>query len=368
MILKALKHLVTLLLVLLACATAYTAWSVRIPPSEAGVQSLAWFLFPYMWLALLGAGVISFAFRGWFQFLCCAAACAATWGSASQVIDIPSGRGDAGGSKAYRLLTYNIHYMNYSGEMSASHVRDSICSFLTNSGADVICLQEAPPLAMWGKQMTNDGAWAELTRAYPHIIGTNTGGQIILSKLEVHAADDVTDALRETERKGAIMAADIVCGGDTVRILNCHLASIALSDKQIEAVNSGAEMDEERVSALHKAHDKLTKAFKTREKEAETLTRALAASARETIVCGDFNDTPISYTYHTLTCGERPMNDARRPRRVGLARTYRGQLPPLRIDYVLTSRGIKTCDYAEHDLPTSDHKAVSISFAPAPLK
>ena len=45
-----------------------------------------------------------------------------------------------------------------------------------------------------------------------------------------------------------------------------------------------------------------------------------------------------------------------------MARTYRGNLPPLRIDYVIKSGQIETWGYEEHDWAWSDHKAVSVYF------
>ena len=52
------------------------------------------------------------------------------------------------------------------------------------------------------------------------------------------------------------------------------------------------------------------------------------------IVCGDFNDTPISYTYRTMS---RDLNDAFRKVGRGYSHTYRGFFNMLRIDYVLCS-------------------------------
>ncbi len=363
MILKALKHIVTLLLVLLACATLYSAWSVRMPPSELGAQCLCWFAFPYMWLALLASAIITFAFRSWFQFLCCVAACAASWGSAGRVIDIPhGGDGELPEGGSFKLLTYNIHYMNYASEMTAGHVRDSICGFLLSSDADIICLQEAPPLSamVWWPQAGQP--IKRLLETYPHIVssGKDGGGQAILSKKPLRKAE--LDGMGKGYER-SIIAADIYAGDDTVRIVNCHLASLALSGEQIDAVSSDRTMDENRLTTLRKAYDKMSIAFAAREKEAEKIAESLPLTHNETIVCGDFNDTPISYTYRTITCGRKPLTDARNPRRVGLARTYRGNLPPLRIDYILASGGLTTAEYAEHDMPMSDHKALSASFA-----
>lgn len=360
MLLKALKNIVTLAIVLLSLATAFAAWSVRIEPTDAGKACLMWFAFPYLWLLTACTGVVCFAFKGWFQFFCCLASTAATWGSARLVIDIPSG-GEEG--EGVRVLTYNVHYMSYASEIGQAYARDSICRFLLNADADIICLQEAPPVEAISSPRFADGLGEELMRKYPF---RQTGsdirrGQLTLSKHRMEEAAGTRPEFDTAQRRGAIMASDIFIGDDTVRVINCHLASLALSDKEIEAVSSEKDTDGDRVERLHQTYGKMSRAFAERQIEAGILKKVIGATSSRAIVCGDFNDTPISYTYHTLTSAPLCLKDSRRPKGIGLAKTYRGALPPLRIDYILTSDGMKTSGYAEHDLPTSDHKAVSVS-------
>jgi endonuclease/exonuclease/phosphatase family metal-dependent hydrolase len=51
-------------------------------------------------------------------------------------------------------------------------------------------------------------------------------------------------------------------------------------------------------------------------------------------VCGDFNDTPNSYTYHQIA---KNLNDAFQEAGSGIGTTYIGAIPFLRIDYILYS-------------------------------
>lgn len=50
------------------------------------------------------------------------------------------------------------------------------------------------------------------------------------------------------------------------------------------------------------------------------------------VLCGDFNDTPISYTYHIIR--STGLHDAFIEKGKGIGETYCGNLPFLRIDYV----------------------------------
>lgn len=363
MLLKALKNIATLAIVLLALTTMFAAWSARMSPTEAGKLCLVWFAFPYMWLAVVAAGVVCFAFKGWFQFFCCLVAAGTTWGSARQVVDIPlSGDDEEGGIK---ILTYNVHYMSYSSEMSLTHTRDSICSFLLDADADIVCLQEAPRIEVLSSPQFAGGLGERLLAKYPfRLTGSDTRrGQLILSKHKMEEAAGTRAKFDMAQRQGAIVAADIFVGDDTVRVVNCHLASLALSDREIEAVSSERDDDGDREARLKQTYRKMMTAFAERQLETSILKKVIGSTSTGIIVCGDFNDTPISHTYHTLTSDPRPLADSRHPRRVGLAKTYRGALPPLRIDYIMMSEGMKAHGYAEHDLPTSDHKAVSASIA-----
>lgn len=362
-LLKGLKHLATLGVVLLVLATAFAAWSVRIPPAEMGKGCLVWFAFPYLWLLTVAVGVVCFAFKGWFQFFCCLVAAVATWGSARLVVDVPSSDSEAEPCRL-KVVTYNVHYMSHAKEMTLDHVRDSLFSFLLNSDADVICLQEAPRMEHLETKDAPQDPGVRLLKKYPYRVnGTDRNlGQMTLSRHKMTEVPGSTATFNRAQRKGAIVATDIFIGADTFRIVNCHLASLALTDSEIEAVNSKRDVSDERKSRLHQTYAKMKKAFDERQEEVEILKAFLGQTKTPVIVCGDFNDTPISYTYHTLTSGAHALRDARTPRGLGLAKTYRGALPPLRIDYILTSEGIRTSGYEVYDLPVSDHRGVGVRF------
>ena len=60
------------------------------------------------------------------------------------------------------------------------------------------------------------------------------------------------------------------------------------------------------------------------------------------MVCGDFNDTPVSYTYRRVS---RKLQDAFREAGRGYSHTYRGFFDMLRIDYVLYDKHFKALGY-----------------------
>ncbi len=75
------------------------------------------------------------------------------------------------------------------------------------------------------------------------------------------------------------------------------------------------------------------------------------------IVCGDFNDTPMSYVYRTMAKG---LNDAFSRSGSGYSHTFRGFFNTLRIDYVLCSDSFEPISYEVPAVDYSDHLPVVV--------
>ena len=75
------------------------------------------------------------------------------------------------------------------------------------------------------------------------------------------------------------------------------------------------------------------------------------------IVCGDFNDTPVSYAHH-LFCSR--MTDAYRATANGVGRTFNRNAMYVRIDHIFCSEEWKpfACTI-DRSIETSDHYPVS---------
>jgi endonuclease/exonuclease/phosphatase family metal-dependent hydrolase len=80
-------------------------------------------------------------------------------------------------------------------------------------------------------------------------------------------------------------------------------------------------------------------------------------------VAGDFNDTPNSYAYRTLSQG---MQDAFWKSGRGLGSTFNGPIPGLRIDHMLVDLYIKVERFEVVEEDISDHFPV-MSWVGIPL-
>jgi endonuclease/exonuclease/phosphatase (EEP) superfamily protein YafD len=77
------------------------------------------------------------------------------------------------------------------------------------------------------------------------------------------------------------------------------------------------------------------------------------------ILCGDFNDTPTSFTYKQLSEG---LNDSFANAGLGIGQTYNGKFPALRIDYILYSPELEIVNFKTSEVSLSDHYPIISAF------
>ena len=77
------------------------------------------------------------------------------------------------------------------------------------------------------------------------------------------------------------------------------------------------------------------------------------------IVCGDFNDVPVSYTYHTVSGN---LQDAFVEAGRGFSPTFSNKFSIFRIDYALLDPAFKVNSYRVVHKELSDHYPVVVTF------
>lgn len=119
------------------------------------------------------------------------------------------------------------------------------------------------------------------------------------------------------------MWADIQIGATLIRIINCHLQTTnfngkrrSLNDLSLQNTNI-----QQTVGILTDITQELTKNFKIRATQANIIRQVIDTTQIPIILCGDFNDTPFSYTYHTI---KGDMDDSFKTQGNGYAYTFRG--------------------------------------------
>jgi endonuclease/exonuclease/phosphatase family metal-dependent hydrolase len=101
---------------------------------------------------------------------------------------------------------------------------------------------------------------------------------------------------------------------------------------------------------------KFKKAFQMRAGQVREISKYIDESPYNVIVCGDFNDTPVSFAYQYL---KGNLTDAFVNSGEGVGRTYIGKLPSFRIDNIFYGDNFESYNFKTYDFRMSDHLPIS---------
>jgi endonuclease/exonuclease/phosphatase family metal-dependent hydrolase len=147
--------------------------------------------------------------------------------------------------------------------------------------------------------------------------------------------------------------ADVKIGKKTLRVYNLHLESNRFIGKNYEFINKKEfKADEQELNEIKDISFRLRYAFIRRAKQAQIIRAHIDKSPHPTIVCGDFNDTPQSFTYKTLS---DDFSDCFKDKGFGISTTYAGDFPSFRIDYILHDEHTICSEYQRIKKHYSDH-------------
>ena len=79
------------------------------------------------------------------------------------------------------------------------------------------------------------------------------------------------------------------------------------------------------------------------------------------ILCGDFNEPPLSYNYRQLQ--KAGFVDTFTKVGRGIKPTYAGKLPLLRIDYIWANKGVVPLNFKRCRFKASDHYPILLDFS-----
>jgi endonuclease/exonuclease/phosphatase family metal-dependent hydrolase len=156
-------------------------------------------------------------------------------------------------------------------------------------------------------------------------------------------------------RSESLIYADIVKGDDTLRIINMHLESYRFNEKDYSDIQKIKSQEDTGLKATKSIVQKMREAYIRRSQQADIVGNFIRQSPYPVIVCGDFNDTPASYTYFTIK-GE--LQDAFLQKGWGIGRTFTGLAPTLRIDYIFVNNHFKVNSFRKIISDLSDHYPV----------
>ena len=229
------------------------------------------------------------------------------------------------------VVTYNTQNFGIDDNKDKS-VTNPLLNYTINLDADIILFQEAKPDMM--EKVSKD---REIMSRYPYITkSSGPNGEACMSKYPIVHVDNI---LFEGTGNSCQYIRALV-GKDTLAVYNCHLQSNQLGRSEISEYQSFImhPTDSTHYGTSKKVLKKLLESTSQRATQARTIAeRARTETAEYVIVCGDFNDTPLSYAHSVFN---RFMYDAYAKSGVGMGITYHEHKLYYRIDHILCSRNI----------------------------
>lgn len=253
-----------------------------------------------------------------------------------------------------KVLTYNV--MGFAYKNHSVDDPNSIVEYIADSNADIVCIQEYS-VSKSGNNLTAKKLKQAL-KMYPYrsVIGLNsnkyqTSGIAVFSKFPILHSHRID--YKSTFNGSSIHELDV--RGKTVTLVNNHLESFKLTmedrSKYSQAIRN---LDSEALGDLKGTlKQKLGTAFLIRAKQAEKVAEEIKETKSEYIlVCGDFNDTPISYAHRTI---QGSLIDAFAESGRGLGVSYNQNKFWFRIDHIMHSSNIKSYRCTVDKVNYSDH-------------
>lgn len=274
-----------------------------------------------------------------------------------------------------KIESYNVGmFSSARGGITREECRKEIGKHIANELPDILCLQE-----FFAESYTQaDTIYSQYPYRHYHLFKALNGklfGNIILSRFPIVESGRLSF-------KGSTnlsIFADIEHYGRTLRIYNNHLESYnvsftALAQKAARALQGETTEEggstpefygsnilnettrEELTRDIVETHEKMKDTFIKRSQQVGKIMDDINRSSKLTIICGDFNDTPMSYTYHTLA---KHRKDTFKEAGKGFGASFVPVWPLLRIDYLIVPQEAECLTHTVHKISFSDHYPVS---------
>lgn len=233
--------------------------------------------------------------------------------------DVPPG--------SIKVMSYNVH--NFAIDNAPEGHDNPILEYIINSDADIVCLQEA---------VITDNLRDAVKDVYNYVdsVRSKNGGDclVLLSKYPIKSSERI-----EYESKNNVSAAfRVVVDEEIVTVINNHFetSGLSLADRAgfKDMVKGKAGSDTMRAESKRLAV-KLGESAKIRAPQAEAVAEYVRKSGDNVILCGDFNDNPISYTHRTLA---RELTDCYVESGNGPGISYHHNAIFVRIDNIMCSK------------------------------
>ena len=265
-----------------------------------------------------------------------------------------------------KVLSYNVFMFSSWDEPHGA--KNPIVDYIVKSKADLVCLQEAQARLDNGDQI-----YSTLKKYYPYfklMIKKHPGADyiVLLSKYPVLWQDTIPYGSSSNQSVAYML--DIK--GTKTLVVNNHFESNGLSSGDKEGfktlVKGELKTDEAKKQSVHLIK-KLGDVSARRAPQAEAVARFVKKYLDKqipVILCGDFNDSPLSYTHHVIS---KELNDCYVESGNGPGISYHKSGMYFRIDHIFCSDDFESYGAkVDNSVTTSDHYPIYcwLKYRPKP--
>ncbi len=356
---KIFRFLLIIITYTLAGALLFSYLSVYIPPDRFWLPAFFGLAFPYLMVATF-VFFIYWLLHLKKEALVLGVIILLGWGHIRHFYSFPRKHSKDRPDNGFTVMTFNVRSFDIYARGNTPHPEEEVIAFLRKAKPDILCMQEiytSPHTVPEKKIISSLGyPYHFLSYTTTHPNGVRYG-MAVFSRFPLLGKRVIR--FRETPNQSQYC--DVVIRGDTFRIFNNHLQSTRLGGEEFRLYIPDDET--EAIRSVKNISVRLKSAYPLRARQVRRLRDSIAASPFPVIVTGDFNDTPVSYTYHQLSKG---LTDAFVESGKGLGKTYHGKVPSFRIDYILHDKRFSSCNYRTFHNTLSDHFAVMCTICPPP--
>lgn len=262
-----------------------------------------------------------------------------------------------------KVMSYNAKAFNIYDKNQKS-LNKQVIQFLQNEKPDILCIQEysydntgksgfnSTEAIINALNVKDNEKTHKILLPYKNRLGYQFG-MAIFSKYRIVGGGFVETSDSSSNKS---MYVDIRFNSDTIRVYNIHLASMHLDSTDYEtgkAIWAGS-YDSTFNNKAQKLTNKITMAYVLRQRQAKAVHAHISECPYPIILCGDFNDSPASFSYNKIMHG---LKDSFRGSGKGTGTTYIGKdFPSYRIDYIAHDKQFNDFQYTVgRELNVSDH-------------
>jgi endonuclease/exonuclease/phosphatase family metal-dependent hydrolase len=257
--------------------------------------------------------------------------------------------------KTICVLSYNVHLFDFYTPVANNKILD----YIYEADADIVCLQEFGFNTDSKKKfLKKNEILDKLRKKYPYhhinlsfLQKNNSYGVATFSKYPIKNKQYID----YVSKYNSTIFSDIDINGRIVRIFNCHLESNNITENDKELIsNLGEDFKNEKMNEIvNHLSRKLGQSFKLRAKQAKIIADKINQTTIPIILCGDFNDVPVSYAYSTIRGSK--LKDSFTESGNGYGHTFNEKFFWFRIDQILHSDDFQAYKFSIDKIKYSDH-------------